>query len=213
MGTQRGLSLLCTFSFEFSDDTLADACQTADLADACTKMLHLYDHAVPFFLGKMLKGDGTVNPESRYHEIAYFIVTDPFCSIIAIIENIQGFGQHLVYQAAQFLRREPADNVLRGTNGKGTSHVFLVFAPTSPRVFPNLGNDSRCNRILMNISQQGGEVGHIIHWLTLKTALKQMSEMVVTFVVILCIRVGNAADRPGDALTGIAYQQMYMIGH
>ena len=63
--TQRGQSLLCTFSFEFSDDTLADACQTADLADACTKMLHLYDHAVPFFLGKVLKGDGTVNAESR----------------------------------------------------------------------------------------------------------------------------------------------------
>ena len=110
----------------------------------------------------------------------YFIVCDRAFPLVKV-KNTNSLGERFINHLYQFFSRDSFQHRIDGTDTRGMTYIFI---PATPRIFIHMFTQSASYRVLMNISKQCYEICFIFNWLTLKSVLEQMPEVLILLIVI-----------------------------
>lgn len=103
--------------------------------------------------------------------------------------------------------------MLCSTYRHGASSAASVFHIAAPGVVAYSFDDTCSDGILVDVSQQCDEIGHVIDGLALETVLEQMTFMFITAIEMDGISDADAPDDGCETFLSFPDQKVHMVGH
>lgn len=85
--------------------------------------------------------------------------------------------------------------------------------PAAVGVVFDAGNDAGLDGVLMNVTEEGGEVVHVVDGLAAETLLEEVTAALVLAVVIIDVSVCDALYGLGNSPLPLTDKQMEMVAH
>ena len=89
----------------------------------------------------------------------------------------------------------------------------IVLAPGTKVVVLDVLYDASLDWVLVDVTQEHREVGHVVDWLALETLLEQVAIAPVLSIIVIDIATSNALNSLSHCLFALTDEQVEMVGH
>ena len=164
------------------------SCESLQLTVGGSAVLELFEDASFYLVCQLLKGCATGSSCLLFYHEPHLIVRWLAKYFLFYLQALDITVQWLVDPFIQLLIGYPIQYCIDIADLKHWLYCAVVLAPGAKLVVLNLFYYPRLDWILVYISQQYGEVGHVVDWLALEALFEQVS--VATILSIIIIHVG-----------------------
>ena len=88
-----------------------------------------------------------------------------------------------------------------------------VFTPTAVGIVLDVGHDASFHGILVDVTEEGGEIVHVVYRFAAEAFLEEMAAALVLAVVVIDVSVSDAFESLADGFFALANEQVEVIAH
>lgn len=88
-----------------------------------------------------------------------------------------------------------------------------VFTLTAVGIVLDVGHDASLHGILVDVTEEGGEIVHVVYRFTAEAFLEEMAAALVLAVVVIDVSVSDALEGLADGLFALTDKKVEVIAH
>ena len=137
-------------------------------------------------------------------------VTD---DLVFDVYNTNGFRKWSVDQFVELFKRHATQDCFDMTDAGLGKDLAVVLVPTAVRIISDIGHNARLHGILVDVTEEGGEVVHVVDRLGTESLLEEMTAATVLAVVVIDVGICNTLDGLGNGFLALTDEQVEVVGH